>query len=239
MIEIRILVPVVASEMLPGPDEIVETYAGLERPGVRISCAMIETGPASIEGRTEEARAVPGLIELARAAEAEGVDALVVDCMGDPGVDVLREVVSIPVLGPAQTSMHVAANLGHRFSILTVLERSRPVVEEQVHKAGLGSKLASVRVVDLPVLEIESDSDRTLQMLIERAEQAAREDRADMIIPGCTGYVGLAARIEEALARRGLAARVLDPMPLTIRTAVALVEGGHSHSKTAYMPPGS
>ncbi len=150
MTHIRILVPVVPSDALPGPDEVLEIYAPLHRPDLMISCRMIENGPKSIEGRKEEAEAVSGLITLAVEAEADGADGLVIDCMGDPGVEVLREIASIPVLGPARTSMTVAANIGHRFSILTVLERSRPLVEEQVERAGLAGRLASVRVVDLP-----------------------------------------------------------------------------------------
>ncbi|MCP3937750.1 MAG: hydrogenase expression protein HupH [Actinomycetia bacterium] len=238
MTHVRILVPVVLSSSLPGPDEILEVYAPLRRPDLTLSCRMIESGPMSIVGRTEEAEAVPGLIALAAEAEADGVDAVVIDCMGDPGVDVLREIVSVPVLGPARTSMTVAANIGHRFSILTVLERSRPLVEEQVERAGLSGRLASVRVVDLPVLDIESNPDKTFEKLMAQAEPAARDDRADVIIPGCTGYVGLAQSIERELHARGLLAIVLDPMPLTIRMAAVLADSGHGHPGSAYMSPG-
>lgn len=239
MTHVRILVPVIASDSLPGPGEILEIYAPLCGPDLMISYRMIESGPMSIEGRKEESEAVPGLLILAAKAEADGVDAVVIDCMGDPGVDVLREIVSIPVLGPARTSMTVAANIGHRFSILTVLERSRPLAEEQVERAGLIGRLASVRVVDLPVLEIESNPDHTFEKLMAQAELAVRDDRADVIIPGCTGYVGLAESIERELHARSLFATVIDPMPLTIRMAAVLAESGHSHPRSAYMAPGN
>jgi len=238
MTHVRILVPVVSSDSLPGPKEILEIYAPICGPDLTLSCEMVESGPTSIEGRTEEAEAVPGLIALAIKAEADGVDAVVIDCMGDPGVDVLREVVSIPVLGPARTSMTVAANIGHRFSVLTVLERSRPLVAEQVEQAGLSGRLASVRIVDLPVLEIESNPGQTFERLFAQAEIAADDDHADVIIPGCTGYVGLAESIEKGLHARGLFATVIDPMPLTIRMAAALVESGHSHPRNVYMAHG-
>ncbi len=238
MVHVRILVPVVPSDSNPNPGEILDEYASLQSPDLVISCRMIESGPTSIEGRREEAEVVPELITLAIEAQADGVDAVVIDCMGDPGVDVLREIVSIPVLGPALTSMTVAANIGHRFSILTVLERSRPLVDEQIMKAGLSGRLASVRVVDLPVLKIESDPAKTLELLLAQAELAAREDHADAIIPGCTGYVGLAGSIEEGLHARGLLATVLDPMPLTVRMAATIVESGHGHPRSAYMSSG-
>ena len=44
-----------------------------------------------------------------RAAEAEGMDAVIIDCMADPGLDPARELASIPIIGPAQAAMHLAA----------------------------------------------------------------------------------------------------------------------------------
>jgi allantoin racemase len=40
---------------------------------------------------------------------------VVIDCMGDPGLFGARECVSIPVLGPMQTAMGIAAMMGHKF----------------------------------------------------------------------------------------------------------------------------
>mgnify|MGYP003320815669 CR=1 FL=1 len=49
--------------------------------------------------------------------------------MGDPGLQGARECVSIPVIGPCETAMHFASMLGHKFSVLTVLERTVPLIE--------------------------------------------------------------------------------------------------------------
>ncbi len=51
--------------------------------------------------------------------------------MGDPGLGGARECVSIPVLGPMQTAMGVAAMMGHKFSVVTVLDRIVPMIETQ------------------------------------------------------------------------------------------------------------
>ena len=58
------------------------------------------------------------------------MDAVVIDCMGDPALGAAREATSIPVLGPAQTSMHLAALLAHSFSIVTVLDSVVPLLED-------------------------------------------------------------------------------------------------------------
>ena len=73
-------------------------FRALERPGLTISHVEIETGPASIECEYDEALAVPGTIAKIVEAERDGCDAVVIDCMGDPGLASGRECVSIPVL---------------------------------------------------------------------------------------------------------------------------------------------
>ena len=45
----------------------------------------IDRGPASIESRYDEIFAIPEIVKRVKEAEAEGVDACVVNCFGDPG----------------------------------------------------------------------------------------------------------------------------------------------------------
>src|SRR3546814_4706331 len=89
------------------------------------------------------------------------LDAVIIDCMGDPGLKAAREVVSIPVLGPSETAMHLAAMLGHRFSIVTVLDSVVPMIDNLAKLYGMADKLASIRVIDIPVLDLESDRKST------------------------------------------------------------------------------
>ena len=119
-------------------------FRALERPDLTISHIEIETGPASIECEYDEALAVPGTIAKIVEAERDGCDAVVIDCMGDPGMLPGRECVSIPVVGPCEAAMHVASMLGHTFSVVTVLKRLRPQFEHQAQIYGVREKLASV-----------------------------------------------------------------------------------------------
>ena len=105
----------------------------------------LDVGPASIESAFDEALALPDTIAKIVQAEQEGVDAVVVDCFGDPGVDAGREATEMLVLGPAQTSMHLAALLGQKFSVVTVLEAVVPMLEDLATKYGLADKLCSIR----------------------------------------------------------------------------------------------
>ena len=96
---IRMISPVLQSGDWTPENTYEETLRPMEHERLKLSSVFLDRGPHSIEYRMEEAMLVPDLVTKAVEAEREGVDGLVVDCMADPGVDVLRECVSIPVVG--------------------------------------------------------------------------------------------------------------------------------------------
>jgi len=232
--EIRVIVPIIGEKWL---EDARQTYAAHARPGTRISAVAVQKGPASIESRRDEALATPEVLRLAQEAEREGVRAVIIDCMGDPGMEPAREVVSIPVIGPALACMHLAAMLAHRFSIITLPPSSIPGVEEQVWRYGLQHRLASVRAIELAVLDILGHGDEVLRPLIEAAVRAVLEDGAGAVIPGCTGMAGMAPKVQAALAERGCEVPVLDPPAVAVKLAESLVEMGVSHSRRTYPQP--
>jgi allantoin racemase len=209
-----------------------------EREDLRITQCLIENGPASIESEFDEALCVPDTIRRAIEAERRGANAIIIDCMGDPGLAACREVVTIPVVGPAQTAMHVASLLGHRFSFITVLERLKTVIDKLVAGYGLNDTYASFRAVDIPVLHIGKDLSALQASLAREAVAAVKEDGADAIVLGCTGFLGCAGGMRKALLAAGYDVPVIDPIPLAVQMADALVKTGLTHSKRAYPFPG-
>ncbi len=210
----------------------------LADPYTEISQVQIERGPASIECEFDEALAVPDTVAKIVEAERDGVDATVIDCMGDPGLRPAREMVSIPVLGPAETSMHLACMLGHKFSVVTVLERLRPQFENEAKLYGVAEKLASVRAVDIPVLDLHDDQENVVRALVRESVKAVTEDGADVIIFGCTGMLGCAQAVEEGLKELGYdGVPVIDPVPATVKVAAAMVDLGLTQSKRTYPAP--
>ncbi len=230
---VRVVTPL-TTRGLRRPED-VDSWA---RPGTEASHTEIETGPASIESRFDEALAVPGMIAKIVAAEREGVDAVVIDCMGDPGLDAAREAVSIPVVGPCQAAMHLACMLAHSFSVVTVLSTLGPVFDELAVRYGVRDRLRSVRAVEIPVLELEADPGRLLDALADESVAAVAEDGAAAIVLGCTGFEGCGRRIEERLAGAGYPGiPVVDPMVSAFKLAELLAEAGLAQSRATYAPP--
>jgi allantoin racemase len=233
---IRIINPTITAHW---NEETQYTYEKAAYPGTEINVVSLDWGTASIESLRDEALAVPDILYKVLKAEQDGMDAVIIDCMSDPGLYPARELVRIPVVGPAEASMHLGAILGHRFSVLTVFDSDIPAVEDLVTRYGLANKLASVRAFNIPVLELHKDLEATVQNLVDLSEITLREDGAHVIILGCTGLAGLAPRIQSILADRDFDVPVIDPPSVAIKLAESLVYMSLFQSKRTYEYPPS
>jgi len=183
--------------------------------------------PRSIEGHADEAMAVPSMLNTIRDGEARGFDAYVIACFDDPGLNAAREVAGGPVFGICQAAVQVAMTIAKRFSIVTTLPRSVPIIEDLVQEYGAGHHCRRVRSIDMPVLALEEDLSHTEEMLVLEIERAKAEDHAEAIILGCAGMSELCERLEQ---RCGLP--VIDGVSAAVKLAEAFVSGGYRTSKT-------
>jgi allantoin racemase len=216
-----------------------DQFADIIRSDTNLSHVEIDHGPASIESDYDEMLAQPDTVAKIIEAERDGMDAVVINCMGDPGMQAGREAVSIPVIGPCEATMHVASMLGHTFSVITVMESLRPGFENRAKVYGVREKLASVRGVEIPVLDLEADHDRMVQVLTEEAVKCVEEDGAHVMLFGCTGMIGAAQEVEDGLRARGYdSVPVIDSMVWAIKMAEAMADMGLKHSKLSWpLPP--
>lgn len=198
-------------------------------PGTKIT-ALSGSGlaPASVEGHADAALAVPPMLAAIRAAErgATPPSAIVIACFDDPGLLAAREVSCAPVLGIAQSAIQVAMLISARFSIITTLPRSVPVIEDLVQAYGADQACRKVRSVDLPVLALESAPDEAFARLVAEGRKAMVEDGAEAIVLGCAGMAEMCASLSETL---GLP--VIDGVVAAVKLAEALASGGFATSK--------
>jgi len=203
-------------------------------PGTEVAVVDVPEGPASIESAYEEALCVPATIELILKCERDGFDAAIIGCFGDPGLEAARELARMPVVGPCESSLLLAAGLGHKFSILTIVDSMVAGQELLAYKAGVREKLASVRATGIPVLDLMKDVEKTKARLIEVAGRCVREDRADAFLFGCMtmSFLDMAEEIAAAVG-----APAVNAGKAALKHAETLVSMGVSHSKTAYPIP--
>jgi len=229
-LRIFVLVPILKQRAF---EEV--TYAELKtaaREDVELVVDSITKGPASIESEYDEVWAAPWIVEKVTWADKNGFDAIIIDCMGDPALEAAREVANTPVIGPCQSSMAIASTISDRFSVVTVLKRLIPLFWRNAKRFGFESKIASVRSVEVPVLELDEKRDEVKTILLAESKKAIEEDGADAIVLGCTGMVGMARELQDALK-----IPVIDPAIASLKLAEALVDMKLSHTKLVYPQP--
>ena len=184
------------------------------------------SGPISIEGYFDEAFAVPGMLEEILKGEKAGMDATVIACFDDTGLEAARCCASGPVIGIGEAAFHLASLIAHRFSVVTTLSRSIAPIEGNLMKYGLDRRCARVRACEVPVLALDDPASGARAKLSAEIERAMAEEGAEAIVLGCAGMAELAG----SLAREhGLP--VIDGVAAAVKLAEALVALGHATSK--------
>lgn len=228
---IKLVVPITSKEFQEEHKKVMEAMnRGIEVAGV-------ERGSSSIESFYDTAFSTPATILKVEEAEKEGFKAVVLDCFDDPGLHAAREKVDIPVVGPGQASMLMAAALGDKFSIITITDTMISSFQHNAYALGIERKLASVRAVGIPVLELSKRVNELKDRLFEESVKAIKEDGASVIILGCTGMFGMAKELQERLKKEGYDVPVIDPLMAAINLAEAFINMGIKHSRVTYRKP--
>ena len=136
--------------------------------------------PPSIQGYYDVAMCLSGLINEVQ--RAENFDAIVVACFDDTGIDAIRCIVEVPVLGIGEAAYHAAAMLANRFSVITTLSRSVAGIEANLIRYGLMAKCAKVRATDIPVLKLEENDPETIALIEQSIKTAIENDSAEAIV---------------------------------------------------------
>lgn len=173
-------------------------------------------GPESCGGNLDSYLAAVAVIERVL-AYPEPFDAVIQAGFGEHGREGLQEVLDVPVVDITDAAAHLACLLGRRYSVLTTVDRTVPLIEDRLLLAGVERHCASVRATGLGVLELAEDHDRTLDVLIRHAARALERDRAEVICLGCAGMADFAEKVHAAVS-----APVVEGISAAVKLAEAL-----------------
>ena len=201
--------------------------------GTVVEVADAPGGPLSIESQAEEATCVaPTIAALRRRTNIP--DAIIVGCFSDPGLAALRELFDCAVIGPFEASFHMAAQLGARVGVVTILDSVIPMLDRLAWSMGQSVRYAGAVAIDVPVLELKHDPAGVASRVVDAGlDLIARRD-ADVIVLGCMSlsFLGVA---EQARARVGMP--VINPAMCALKTAEALVAQQLRSSRRTYATP--
>lgn len=187
-----------------------DLMAQVKYPDTEVDVVSLNTSPLPnhLEYRTYEALIVADVVRLARMADKEAYDSMVIGCFYDPGIEDAREISGkTTIVGPCQASVQIAANLANRFSIIIGQEKWAVQMRERVHAYGYDHALASTRSIGIGVPDLQKDCDLTTSRILEAGRRAIEEDKAEALILGCTCSFGLSEVVQKELG-----VPVIDPI---------------------------
>ena len=141
----------------------------------------------------------------------------------------------VNVVGPGAASLHLAAQLGTRISVLTPSGRGYGRVAARLRGLGIAPLLASVRGIDLSVMDLARQTPGALDKATAAARLAVQQDGADVLVLGCMSMAFLPGICESLSERLGVP--VVNPVVAALKTAEAVVSMQLSHSKAAWPRP--
>ena len=227
--------------LIPGdgmPDDEIkrreEMANSLARSGTKITVEEVGEGPLSIESEIEAYMSIGPMLEwLFKRRTDIKYDAIIIGCAGDPGLSPMRELVDIPVIGPAESAYHIACMVADRFSIISPRQAGGLDVADDLiartREMGLDRRLATVEFVEMPVTEMWGDDPTAIIKQARAAINKAKENGAGAVVLGC---MSMAFRTADTKWDAGIP--IINPLTAAIKIAESFVDMGILQSRVTY-----
>ena len=234
MIRVAFVIGDYPAEQLRLREDVAKSY----------SSADVEVGILSVPARpfdgltpAEIQAAAPIFHEAFRQAEREGYDAVVPLGMLDIGVEGGRSAVDIPVIGPLQAVLHVAAQVGEHFGVVCYHPSAMPRHRAQCIAYGMENFIAGRRASGFYVQHIADNTDKMVESFLMAARALIDEDGADVIIP--QGITQCPVQMRPQWLSKQLGVPVVEGIGAPIRLAALLAGLGLKLSRVRWQKQGS
>lgn len=185
-----------------------------------LTAVTADTGPQVIASRAEAALAAHGVLDLA-ARHAPGHDAILLGVSLDCGLDALRELAHLPVVGMTESALLMATQVAQRVALLTVGPRMRSLYEEHLAARGLRQRVPLCRAIDAPELFDPDHTQAGEQKLLAACRQLVADEGAEAIVLAGAVLCNRAHRLAPAVG-----VPVIDAIEAAVLQAAALVRLG-------------
>lgn len=172
-------------------------------PEFTVISKCIPDQPEGVYDAASEAAAIPKIQQLAREFEKQGADGVIISCCGDPGLEVVRRELSIPLVGAGESTALIALRYGEKVYSLGITEEA-----PENYKKILRERLVENAIPDGVHCTLDLQGEKGWNAVCEKAK-SLRNAGADVIALACTGMatLGIAPELE---AVTGIP--VLDPV---------------------------
>lgn len=188
--------------------------------GYRLVFAAAAGGPQFLDRAADFDSASHAARSSVAALGPEQGDAIILGGALDPGLAELRARARLPVIGPGEAALFVAALWGRPLTIIVQDEAALEAGHRLVAQTAIKPPVVAIRPLGVPVRALVNDLDLARRALHAAAEAALTTDGAAALLLGSMSLPTLGLT-DELRARLGVP--VLDPLRIAIRAAVEAV----------------
>ena len=171
------------------------------RPDTQFEIVSLPAGraPRHLRYHAYEALVVAEIVKTVYRRAAD-YDAFVIGCFYDLALREAREVSGKAIVtAPCEASIAIASQLGNGFSVLVGADKAIPKMRENIRIYGMEHRLMSMRPLNMGVLEFQAQAERTMEAMLREGKLAVEEDRAEVIVLGCSAEVGFHETLQDEL----------------------------------------
>ncbi len=163
-----------------------------------------------------------GVLDKLIQADREGYDGAAIGCFLDPALQEARELTNFPVLGLAETSIHMACLMGSRFSGIAFCDKQAQYYDAIIRKYGLESRAIPFASIGIDLEEVQKGfSDPKMIMdPFKKCMKKLSQAGAEVILPAC-GCVNAIVVREKITEMEGMLILDINALLLKITEAMA------------------
>ncbi len=203
---------------------VAEHIAAVKGPDVQVDVKGVDIMvPHATEYSDLEYANIYQIRKNALRAEEEGYDAFLLGCFTDPGYEILRSSLNIPVIFSGEASMHLACWVGKQFAVLARTERTARRIFRNVKEYGLEERgiLSTFLDASLEMLaQSFRDPNPVLDLFFKKCDELILRG-AEVVIPGC-GILNVLLAWNKVSKYKD--AVILDTLGCSLKVAEAMVE---------------
>lgn len=198
----------------------------------------LEAGPRNLDYYAPKQVVQVEILKAAKAAEEAGFDAFVIGCLYDPALTEVRELVSIPVVGPLEATTAMTRMFGHRYAIVTDHHKAVPELRDRLRLYGTDTNCLAIEAVGWFVDDMVENPLACAEETYGHVQEILARTGAETVLIGCT----IVSACYELAYLRGDTklgdVSVINPNLIAVKTAEMFAEiqaaGQYRMARTGY-----
>lgn len=209
---------------------ILEYVNKITAPSTEIYFESIGKGFPQIMTETQGMINGVEIISIAKKAEADGMDGILIYCFDDPAVAECREIVSIPVVGLFESTILFAKNLSEKIGLIATDQSGIKAAERRLGAWGLTGIIGKIKSIGLT--EIDFKSKACFEKIISLCRELENEGLYIAVI-GCGSSLICTEYVRRRLTEENIGVQIIDPAAAAVITLESCVRLGMKNAPNA------